>query len=68
MYTWSLSGLRTSTGTAQGNEETRLGLHRQEGPGMASWRRQGADPSMAASLFFYPSHLALFVIIYLCVS
>lgn len=24
------------------------------------------DPSMAAALFFYPSHLALFVIIYLC--
>ena len=24
------------------------------------------DLSMAASLFFYPSHLALFVIIYLC--
>lgn len=24
------------------------------------------DPSMDASLFFYPPHLALFVIIYLC--
>lgn len=66
MYTWSLSGLRTNMGMAQGNEGD------QARPAPPGGTREGflekavPDPSMAASLFFYPSHLALFVIIYLC--